>query len=85
MASQRKLHVFRVIGLSRELPDEDVKTALQQALNESFTDNEKSYITTEITIVPLCYKSEIERAALVQFRDGIPRFLYKLRVDPLRD
>ncbi|KAJ5593550.1 hypothetical protein N7537_010454 [Penicillium hordei] len=85
MASQRKSHVFRVTGLSRELPDRDLKTAVQRALNDNFTDDERSHIMAEITIVPSCYESDTERAALVQFRDGIPRFLHELRVDPLGD
>ena len=85
MASQRKSHVFRVTGLSRELPDRDLKTAVQRALNDNFTDDERSHITAEITIVPSCYESDTERAALVQFRGGVPQFLYELRVDPLGD
>jgi hypothetical protein len=85
MASQRKSHVFRVTGLSRELGDRDLKTAVQRALNDNFTDDERSHIRAEITIVPSCYESDTERAALVQFRDGIPRFLHELRVEPLGD
>ncbi|CAG7941474.1 unnamed protein product [Penicillium salamii] len=85
MASQRKSHVFRVTGLSRELPDGDLKTALQEALNDNFTDEEKSHITAEITIVPSCYESDTERVALVQFGGGMPRFLHELKVDPLGD
>ncbi|CAG8885662.1 unnamed protein product [Penicillium egyptiacum] len=85
MASQRKSHVFRVTGLSRELPDEDLKTALQEALNDNFTDDESSHIKAEITVVPSCYESDTERVALVQFRGGMPWFLHELRVDPLRD
>ncbi|KAF3002783.1 hypothetical protein E8E15_001031, partial [Penicillium rubens] len=85
MASQRKSHVFRVTGLSRELPDRDLKTAVQRALNDNFTDDERSHITAEVTIVPSCYESDTERAALVQFRGGVPQFLYELRVDPLGD
>ncbi|CAG7947031.1 unnamed protein product [Penicillium salamii] len=83
MASQRKSHVFRVTGLSRERPDGDLKTALQEALNDNFVDDEKSHIKAEITIVPSCYESDTERAALVQFRGGVPQFLRELRVDPL--
>jgi hypothetical protein len=85
MASQRKSHVFRVTGLSRERPDEDLVTALQEALNENFTGDEKSHIKAEITIVPSCYESDTQRVALVQFRGGVPRFLHELRVEPLGD
>ena len=85
MASQRKSHVFRVTGLSREQPDGELKTALQEALNDNLTDDERSHLKAEITIVPSCYESDTERAALVQFRDSIPRFLHELRVDPLGD
>ncbi|KAL4804204.1 hypothetical protein BDV18DRAFT_36370 [Aspergillus unguis] len=87
MASQRKSHVFRVTGLSREMPDGDLKTALQEALNDNFTDDERSHIQAEITIVPSCYESDIrtQRVALVQFRGGTPQFLHELRVNPLRE
>ncbi|CAG8196671.1 unnamed protein product, partial [Penicillium olsonii] len=84
MASKRS-HVFRVTGLSRELLDEDLKTALHEALNDNFADDERSHIKAEITIVPSCYESDTERAALVQFRGGVPQFLRELRVDPLGD
>ncbi|CAG7933712.1 unnamed protein product [Penicillium olsonii] len=84
MAS-KKSHVFRVTGLSRELLDEDLKTALHEALNNNFADDERSHIKAEITIVPSCYESDTERAALVQFRGGVPQFLRELRVDPLGD
>ncbi|KAF9884976.1 hypothetical protein FE257_000886 [Aspergillus nanangensis] len=40
MTSQRKSHVFRVTGLSRALPDEDLQTALQQTLSDNFVDDE---------------------------------------------
>ncbi|KAJ6118319.1 hypothetical protein N7471_013786 [Penicillium samsonianum] len=85
MASQRKSHVFRVTGLSRELPDEDLEIALQEALNDKFSDDERSHMKAEITIVPSCYESDTQRVALVQFRGGVPQFLHKLRVDPLGD
>jgi hypothetical protein len=74
-----------VTGLSRELRDGELKTALQEALNDNFTDDERSQIKTEITIVPSCYESDTQRVALVQFRGEVPRFLHELRVDPLGD
>ena len=77
--------MFRVTGLSRELPDENLKTALQGALSDNFTDDERSHIKAEITIVPSCYESDTQRVALVQFRGGVPQFLHELRVDPLGD
>ena len=83
MANQRKSHVFRVSGLSRELPDENLKTALQEALNDNFVGDERSRITAAITIVPSCYESDTQRVALVQFRGGVPQFLRDL--DPLGD
>ncbi|KAJ6003887.1 hypothetical protein N7540_013169 [Penicillium herquei] len=85
MASQRTSHVFRVTGLSRKLPDGDLETALQGALNDNFTNDERSQIKAEITIVPSCYESDAERVALMQFRGGVPLFLHELRVDPLGD
>ncbi|KAJ5963046.1 hypothetical protein N7501_007987 [Penicillium viridicatum] len=84
MASKRS-HVFRVTGLSRKLLDEDLKTALHEALNNNFADDERSHIKAEIMIVPSCYESDTERAALVQFHGGVPQFLRELRVDPLGD
>lgn len=63
--TSKKSYVFRVTGLSRELLDEDLKTALYEALNNNFADDKRSLIKAEITIVPLYYKSDIERAALV--------------------
>ena len=58
---------------------------MQEALNENFTDDERSHIKAEITIVPSCYESDTQRVALVQFRGGVPQFLRELRVDPLGD
>ncbi|QKX54876.1 uncharacterized protein TRUGW13939_01966 [Talaromyces rugulosus] len=83
MASQRKLHVFRVTGLSRDRPDTDLQTALQEALQDHLNDDERSQIEAEITIVPSCYEADTQRVALVRFRGGIPQFLSELRVDPL--
>jgi len=85
MASQRKSHVFRVTGLSRALPDEELETALQKALNDNFNDDERSYIKAEITVLPSCYESDTQRVALVHFRGGVPEFLGELKVNPLRD
>ncbi|KAI3301180.1 hypothetical protein DTO002I6_370 [Penicillium roqueforti] len=67
MASKRS-YIFRVTGLSRKLLDEELKTALHNALNDNFADDERSYIKAKITIVPSYYKSDTERVALVQFR-----------------
>jgi hypothetical protein len=78
-------HVFRVTGLSRELTDEDLATALQMAINNNLTDDERSHVKADIAIVPSCYESDTQRVALVQFRDGVPEFLHKLRVDPLEN
>ncbi|OQD70555.1 hypothetical protein PENDEC_c022G00030 [Penicillium decumbens] len=85
MANQRKSHVFRVTGLSKERPDGDLKTALQEVLDDSFTDAERSQIKAEITIVPSCYESDTQRAALVQFRGGVPQFLSELRMNLFGD
>jgi hypothetical protein len=74
-----------VTGLSRERPDGDLETALQEAINDNFTDDERSHITAEIIIVPSCYASDKERVALVRFRGGVPHFLHGLRVYPLGD
>ncbi|CEJ62911.1 hypothetical protein PMG11_11396 [Penicillium brasilianum] len=83
MASQRKSHIFRVTGLSRERPDGDLKTALQEVLDDNFTHDERSQIKAEITIVPSCYETDTQRVALVQFRGRVPQFLGELRLDPL--
>ncbi|KAJ5963039.1 hypothetical protein N7501_007980 [Penicillium viridicatum] len=71
MASQKKSYVFRVTGLLRERPDGDLETTLQGTIDDKFADDERSHIKAEITIVPSCYESDTERAALVQFRGGI--------------
>ncbi|KAJ5712968.1 uncharacterized protein N7483_010149 [Penicillium malachiteum] len=82
MAS-KKSHVFRVTGLSREQPDGDLETTLQEALNDNFAEDERSHIMAAITIVPSCYESDTQRVALVQFRGGVPEFLHDL--NPLGD
>ncbi|KAJ6016427.1 hypothetical protein N7540_011018 [Penicillium herquei] len=82
MAS-KKSHVFRVTGLSREQPDGDLETTLQEALNDNFAEDERSHIKAAITIVPSCYESDTQRVALVQFRGGVPEFLRDL--NPLGD
>lgn len=56
--SQRKLRVLRVTGLSRELPNGDLKTVVQEALNDNFTHDERSQIKAEVAIVPSCYESD---------------------------
>ncbi|KAJ5348541.1 uncharacterized protein N7506_001794 [Penicillium brevicompactum] len=83
MANQRKSNVFRVTGLLKEQPDGDLETTLREALNDNFTNEERSCITAAITIVPSCYESVTQRVALVQFRGGLPQFLHSL--DPLGD
>ena len=85
ITSQRKSRVFRVTGLSRERPDRDLKTALQEVFDDSFTNDERSQIKAEITIVPSCYESDTQRVALVQFRGGVPQFLSELTANPLGD
>jgi hypothetical protein len=74
-----------VTGLSRELPDAALKTALEEALEDNFTHDERSQIQADIVIVPSCYESDTQRVALVQFRGGMPHFLGELRVNPLGD
>jgi hypothetical protein len=67
------------------MPDEDLRASLQKTLNENFTDEERSQIKTEITIVPSCYDPDRERVALVQFRGGVPQFLSELTLNRLGD
>ncbi|KUL81412.1 hypothetical protein ZTR_10224 [Talaromyces verruculosus] len=83
--SQRKSHVFRVTGLTRDLPDEDLQTSLQRALNNNIIDEEGLQIKTKVTIMPSCYDPDGERVALVQFRGGVPQFLSELMLNPLGD
>ncbi|QKX62526.1 uncharacterized protein TRUGW13939_09687 [Talaromyces rugulosus] len=85
MASQRKSHVFRVTGFSRDRPDPDLQKVLQETLQDHFTDDERTQVEADITIVPSCYEADTQRVALVRFRGGIPQFLSELRVDPLGD
>jgi hypothetical protein len=74
-----------VTGLVRERPDGDLKTALQEVLDDSFSNDERSQIKADITIVPACYERDIQTVALVQFRGGVPQFLDELKVSPLGD
>ncbi|KAJ5366097.1 hypothetical protein N7541_000038 [Penicillium brevicompactum] len=83
MASQKKSYVFRVTGLSRERPDGDLETTLQETIDDNFADDETSHIKAEIKIVPSCCESDTQRVALVRFRGGTPQFLAELRVNPL--
>ena len=85
MATGRKSTVFRVTGLIRDQSDEVLKTSLGAAINENLSEDEKSQIETEITIVPSCYESDRERVALVQFHSGVPQFLSKLMDNALGD
>ncbi|KAL5360970.1 hypothetical protein BJX96DRAFT_175795 [Aspergillus floccosus] len=62
-----------------------IKTALQETLHDNLTDDKRLQIQAEITVVPSCYESDTQRVALVQFRGGVPQFLYELKVDPLED
>lgn len=83
MPRQRKSHMLRVTGLPRELSDENLKTVLQEALNENFAEGEGSQINADITIVPSCYESDTQRVALLQFHGAAPQDLRDL--DPLED
>ena len=85
MTSQSKSRVFRVTGLSRAFSDRDLQAALQETLNDNFTDNEKSQIQTRIAIVPSCYEADTQRVALVQFGGGVPQFLSELIANPFGD
>jgi hypothetical protein len=85
MASQRKSHVFRVTGLSRNQSDETLEKSLQNTFNDNFTNEERSQIQSSIAILPSCYGPDRERVALVQFRGGVPQFLSELIMNPLTD
>jgi hypothetical protein len=84
MAAGRKSTVFRVTGLTRDQPDEVLETLLRAAINDYLSEEERSQIKTETTIVPSCYDDH-ERTALVQFRGGVPQFLLELIGNPLGD
>jgi hypothetical protein len=79
MTERRKSHVFRVTGLTRDQPDK----ALENLFQKTLTNEEKSQIQTDITILPSCYETDTERVALVQFRGGVPQFLSELTANPL--
>jgi hypothetical protein len=85
MTERRKSHVFRVTGLTRDQPDEALEKSFQDTLNENFTNEEKSQIQTDITILPSCYETDTERVALMQFRGRVPQFLSELTANPLTD
>jgi hypothetical protein len=84
MASGRKSTVFRVTGFTRDQPDEVLETSLRAAINDNLSEEERSQIKTETTIMPSCYDNH-ERTALVQFRGGVPQFLSELIDNPLED
>jgi hypothetical protein len=85
MAARGKSTVFRVTGLRRDYPDEDLETLLRATIEENLSKDEKSRLKIEIAIVPSCYESDQERAALVQFHGGVPQFLGELIDNPLGD
>lgn len=80
---QRKSHVFRVTGLTRNGSDESIEASFRETLKDNFTEEERQQIRTDITVVPSCYDSDRKRVALVQFRGGVPQFLSELTSNPL--
>jgi hypothetical protein len=59
MASYIKLYTFQVTGLSRELPDSNLKTdrdlriVIKEVLDDNFTDNKRLQIKAKVIIIPL--------------------------------
>jgi hypothetical protein len=54
-------------------------------IDENLSNDERSQIEVVTAILPLCYDSDRERIALVQFHGEIPWFLSELMVNPLGD
>ncbi|EXA31288.1 hypothetical protein FOVG_17412 [Fusarium oxysporum f. sp. pisi HDV247] len=76
--------IFRVTGLPAEQPDERPNAALENAIRNNLSDEEKSRLSFTVTVVP-SYYSDLERVALVEFLDGVPSFLSNLVANPLGD
>lgn len=83
LTSQRKSHVFRVIGLTRNGSDKSIEASFRETLKDNFTEEERRQIHSNITTVPSCYDLDRKRVALVQFRGGMPQFLSELTLNPL--
>ena len=81
-----KMHnVFRVTGLRTGQSDDALEATLKAVINHNLSEEERSNITFDSSIVPSCYDVEQKRVALVKFRDRIPNFLSKLKDDPSGD
>ncbi|KAG7423240.1 Nephrocystin-3 [Fusarium oxysporum f. sp. raphani] len=76
--------IFRVTGLPAEQADERPNAALENAIRNNLSDEEKSRLSFTVTVVPSCY-SDLERVALVEVLDGVPGFLSNLMANPLGD
>ncbi|KFY31766.1 hypothetical protein V493_00848 [Pseudogymnoascus sp. VKM F-4281 (FW-2241)] len=84
MAARKKGTVFRVTGLPASQPDDELKEALEAAIDDNLAEDEQSKLTPNTAIVPSCYDND-EKVALVEFYSGVPAFLSELMADPLGD
>lgn len=64
--------------------DDEINTALKDAIEESLADDEKSKLITYAAIVPSCYDND-EKTVLVEFCGGVPGFLAEQVSNPLGD
>ena len=84
MAGRKKGIVFRVRGLPSSGSDDEIIKALKDAIEENVTEDEKSKLITNASIVPSCYHNN-KKTGLVEFCGGVPAFLAELVSNPLGD
>lgn len=84
MAARKKGTVFRVTGLPASRPDDELKEALNAAIDRNLAADDRSKPTFNLAILPSCYDNE-EKVALVEFHGGVPTFLSELTANPLDD
>lgn len=81
MAAKNKGAVFRISGLLARKSDEAVEIDLRRIITENLSDVEAKFRFTT-AIVPSC-NDDARRVALVEFHDGVPKFLHALMANPL--
>ena len=83
MATRTKGRVFRVTGLLASQPDDRLIKLLEVAISNHLSEQEQSETLFSTAIVPSCDDNEPERVALVEFHNGVPKFLSELEANPL--
>lgn len=79
--TSKKSPIFRVTGLPAEPSDEELDITLRNTIDKELSDEEAQQGFTT-TVIPSCY-DDLERAALVEFHGGAPKFLHVPVANPL--